>query len=241
VRHVESTGSTGGAPYALYYTRDAPRPRAPARAPVAGRREGVAFLAPIDAEAGGTWLAVSERGLTLCLLNGFPAPGQAEPPEAPSRGRVPLAAIACADAADAVARVAALDLDGFRPFLLAVLDARGDRRLVRWSGREIEAGAPLPPTRPVVSSSFCTHDVRSSREALFARMGQPTRAAHLAYHRSHDPARGPYSVCMHRPDARTVSFSHVRVGRVRIELAYVPGPPCRGEGAQDPLTLARAV
>jgi hypothetical protein len=45
-------------------------------------------------------------------------------------------------------------------------------------------------------------------------------------HRSHGTERGPYSTCMHREDAATVSYTEVTVSRQRADMSYTPGTPC---------------
>src|SRR5687768_2764715 len=57
--------------YFVAFSRDERRSRAPGIGPKVFERAGVKWIAPIDAEAGGTWLAVNELGLTLALLNGY--------------------------------------------------------------------------------------------------------------------------------------------------------------------------
>ena len=47
-------------------------------------------------------------------------------------------------------------------------------------------------------------------------------------HRSHRPARGAHSTCVHRADAGTVSYTEVEVEARRVRVGYVAGPPCRG-------------
>jgi len=45
-------------------------------------------------------------------------------------------------------------------------------------------------------------------------------------HRSHMPKRGPFSICMHRPDAVTVSYTEVAVSGKRATMRYKQGPCC---------------
>jgi hypothetical protein len=45
-------------------------------------------------------------------------------------------------------------------------------------------------------------------------------------HRSHAPKRGPFSICMHRPDAATVSYTEVAVSGKRATMRYKSGPCC---------------
>jgi hypothetical protein len=60
-------------------------------------------------------------------------------------------------------------------------------------------------------------------------------------HRSHTPKRGPFSVCMHRADASTVSYTEVAVSDHRATMRYKPGPACaaiRTTATMLPVTLA---
>ena len=45
-------------------------------------------------------------------------------------------------------------------------------------------------------------------------------------HRSHSPQRGPFSICMHRRDAATVSYTEVAVSKRRATMRYKSGPCC---------------
>jgi hypothetical protein len=56
--------------YHLLCNRDEKKSRASGLGPRVQARHGVQFIAPIDPESGGTWIAVNEFGLSTCLLNG---------------------------------------------------------------------------------------------------------------------------------------------------------------------------
>ena len=73
--------------YQLFCNRDEKHHRLPALPPLSCVHRGMQYVAPVDGDAGGTWLAVNEAGLTLCLLNGnTPAPPeQNEPPPVTSK------------------------------------------------------------------------------------------------------------------------------------------------------------
>jgi len=45
-------------------------------------------------------------------------------------------------------------------------------------------------------------------------------------HRSHKPERGAFSICVHRADARTVSYTEISVSNERVSMNYVDGSPC---------------
>ena len=80
IRPLEAEG------YDLLFNRDESLTRGPELGPEPSRQGGTTFLAPRDSDQGGTWLAVNDHGLTVCLLNGYvPSRGQA-PPSWRSRG-----------------------------------------------------------------------------------------------------------------------------------------------------------
>jgi hypothetical protein len=59
-------------------------------------------------------------------------------------------------------------------------------------------------------------------------------------HRSHSPKRGPFSICMHRRDASTVSYTEVAVSKKRATMRYKSGPCCsNGAIVTKTISLAR--
>jgi hypothetical protein len=226
----------------LFFNRDELRSRGPALPPARQRREGVDFLAPLDADHGGTWIATNEFGLSLCLLNGDESATPGASRLRISRGLLVLDLASCRAADEVTSRLERVDLARYRPFRLALFERSGGTHLAGWDGRRLACAALEDADRPLVSSSFATDDVRASRAARYRRPAPPASdptELHLAFHESHEPERGPYSPCMHRPDARTVSFSRVVVDPRTVRFHYAPHAPCRGRPQGEPLTLAR--
>jgi hypothetical protein len=235
--------------YQLFFNRDERRERGP-EVPAALRRRGrTRFVAPLDGDFGGTWIAVNEHGLSVCLLNGFPAHGAAtgDPRrEYTSRGSLPLSLIELDCCTDISRNLLDRDLAPFRPFVLVAFAPGGAGLTARWSGAGLDIEDQRPAEQPLVSSSFYTEQVRASRVAVFRELvswaahADPA-AGHLAFHASHLPERGPHSPCMHRPDASTVSFSRIEVRDREVAFHYTPRSPCRGLPAEPSAVLGRAV
>jgi hypothetical protein len=241
--------------YQVFFNRDERRTRRPARPPAGSSREGVRYLAPADGDFGGTWLAVNELGVTLALLNGYL--GADDRPAEPGAGFISRGLLASALAGSrsvgaALERLEAPQRTGlggagglarYRSFLLVLLEPDRPAALATWSGGRLTVERSIDQLQPLVSSSFDTAAVREERQRLFAAQepvpGRPPEERHLAFHASHRPSRGPYSPCMHRPEARTVSFSHVRVSPGEVVFAYAPDSPCRARPADPPATLPR--
>jgi hypothetical protein len=53
-------------------------------------------------------------------------------------------------------------------------------------------------------------------------------------HRSHEPEEGPFSICMHRDDACSVSMTEISFLNQKSGLTYHAGSPC---GESDGLRL----
>ena len=197
--------------YELFFNRDESYARGEsALPPRPAVKDGVRFIAPIDAEAGGTWIAANELGLTVCLLNRYPAVPPRLPPAPTRRGHLVMG-MADADSADDVfARLGRLELGVFRPFTLLVLDLEGPARRAWWDGRRLVV-SPSPSPVPLASSSKRSVEAAEAREALWRTLvldrGGPGRERQVAYHRSHQPEPGPLAPCVHRSDGGTVSFT----------------------------------
>lgn len=233
--------------YQVFFNRDERLTRGPALPPAPRRAGTLRFLAPLDSDFGGSWLAVNETGLTLALHNAEEAGeerGREPAGGYTSRGLLVTSLADAASADEVGSRLLSHPLDRYRGFLLTAFDPDGRARLARWSGRTLRFEEESEIPVPLVSSSFDTDEVRSCRAALYRRMRDESDAApierHLAYHESHLPARGASSPCMHRPDAMTVSFSWVLVGRDRIEFRYSPHSPCLGRPAGEGVRLSRS-
>jgi hypothetical protein len=231
--------------YELFCNRDERHTRKTAAPPVIRETRGVRFIAPVDGDHGGTWLGVNESGVSLCLLNryeGAPSsPGgvKANSPDDVkaeydyrSRGLLLASLIDSLTVAHAHARLSGADLSCYRPFTLAVLSTNEPALLVHWSGGQKTFDGAGDDSVPLTSSSYRGAEVIASRQSLFRRMAEESGAVTPSllrdFHRSHEPARGAYSICMHREDAATVSFSHVKVGVESIEFSYQTAPPCAG-------------
>jgi hypothetical protein len=218
--------------YELFFNRDERRTRRPATEPSIDERGGMRFIAPRDGDQGGTWLSVNQAGIAVGVLNLYEEEVAAPPGDYVSRGLLVLS-LADADSADEVlARLGREDPRSYQPFSLAVFEPEEPPRLARWTWRELTVAELGDRDRPFVSSAYDPAAVRQARRAELERLDQEggalTAAALERFHGSHRPARGPFSPCMHRDDARTVSFSRVGVDEREARYSYCAGPPCRG-------------
>jgi len=191
-------------------------------------RGGVRYIAPVDADCGGTWVAANEFGVSVCLLNGNPGLSPAGPHR--SRGLLIRELAWAPSASECVLWAKQLDLPPFAPFTLAAFEPGRSATLAHWDGRELAVDPDGDAHMPLTSSSFDASGVRQSRLDEFARRLGPTGRLDPAllywFHSSHGSSTDAYSPCMHREDAETVSLSWVIVTREAIRFLYLPAAPC---------------
>lgn len=228
--------------YELFFNRDERRARPDALSPRVQSAGAVRFLAPIDPQGGGTWLAVNDRGVAAGLLNLYEREAAAMPASPLSRGLLIPSLMASSSARDLASAAAAGGHAQFAPFVLVAVDP--DFALqVRWDGRRVETAALEKRDLPVSTSSFDTAAVLARRRARWTELvggGLASPAVLEAYHRSRDPAGGAYSVRMERQDARTVSISRIRVTPAAVAFRYEALAADGGSMEPQELELTRA-
>ncbi len=220
--------------YRVFFNRDEQKSRPRARVPGIQQENSVDAIMPIDPQGGGTWVAVNAYGLTFALLNFYQ--GRLPKGRLISRGQLVKACAGFNTAKDAIAYIESLNLAKYAPFSLLCFEPEENRThvvLLRWDGKKIlrsEEHCPL------ISSAVRYDEVYSSRISVYHDvMGElPSVDAseerhegdYVRLHQSHAPNRSAESICMHRDDAETVSFSQINVDAEHIEFYYADGAPC---------------
>lgn len=116
----------------------------PAEAPAVRSWEGVRVLAPLDAQAGGTWLGINAQGLFVALTN---RPAQQAHPAPRSRGLlVKELLVACGSAEHAAEALRALPGERYNPF--NVLAADGLHAFVAMHRGDMQGGVQVLALAP---------------------------------------------------------------------------------------------
>ena len=224
--------------YTVLFNRDERRTRSAGLPPTEQLRGGVRFLAPSDPDGGGSWVSVNDQRLALAILNQYEADQRAEPPLL-SRGQLLVGLADLASQVEVWNRVRTAGLMQYAPFTLAVFEPGLPALLLGWNGQALTDQTLGQSGLLLTSSSVAQHEADRVRRQLFDETmagGAIEESVLEQLHRSHLPAEGPLSVCMHRADAETVSFTRILVSPSLVSLSYVAGAPCRTHAAET-LTL----
>jgi len=182
--------------------------------------------------------------LSLGLLNYYHGKTNTSDPakEYVSRGLLLISLVDSATQSETIQRLKRLDLSDYRPFILTIWEPGKTVVAYIWDHSRQTAQIEENVIFPLSSSSFNARQVIGDRRALFQKLASDHHNVDsdflIYFHRSHLPEPGPYSVCMHRKDAQTVSFSRVIVTIEKIEFHYTPGSPCQNTFL-PPVTLPR--
>jgi len=193
--------------------------------------------------SGGTWIACNGRGNLLALLNrnGNESPNLSEKHR--TRGLAIPELIGLPDLTKTESHFQQMNLDGLFPFrLVGVFRKEKIVNEWQWDGTTKQFLRLCWARKHWFSSSLSDSLAEKERgRACEAAAGEPATGSTgwlRRLHRSHGPRPGPFSVCVHRQDAATVSYTEVRCGGTQISMGYLDGNPCLKNGFDELASLA---
>jgi Transport and Golgi organisation 2 len=236
--------------YLVAMNRDELRIRAAAAAPTLHQIDQLRLLYPQE-PSGGTWIGANSHGNLLALMN-------ANPPKTAGLGVAKLLAklksrgeiipmILQKNTLDQTERaLSGFSFAGMHPFrLFGVFPGAKEVRQWSWDGRRLSSRTQEWIRNHWFSSSRSDSRAEKQRGKTF-EMGwredlQDPAAWLRSLHAGHVPDAGAFSVCVHRQDAATVSYTEVQCAGQELRMTYQPGNPCevRGTPTSVVLTLAQ--
>ena len=219
--------------------RDERLARSLALPPSQHQGERLDWLAPVDPDGGGTWVAINQVGCAVTVLNDYRSSYQPTE-QIRSRGRLVVDLVQSGDLEQVQERLegCAIELARYRPFI-ALVAQRSEAEPARaieahWDGRDLAVKVVELP-RMWVSSGVPGDWAHRARQAEFERFIRnwtgDTDALHSGLDElfsSHQPDKGPLSICMHTPPtAHTVSHTRIQVDSNQAAMEYRAGAPCQ--------------
>ena len=217
--------------YCLGMNRDEKRSRPKGLPPAERNIHGRLVVYPSEPD-GGTWIASNNTGASLALINWYSATARTRA-NTISRGKI-IPSLCTADTAALVhAGLAAIPLDRINPFrLIGVFPSSKEIIEWRWDLKELIRKDHRWRAQQWISSGFDESAAQKSRNKVFKQAQAQKSVETIGWlrrlHRSHLPLVGPFSTCMHRDDAATVSYTEISVRRGSATMRHICGPPCNG-------------
>ncbi|MDB6019562.1 MAG: hypothetical protein JWR19_4051 [Pedosphaera sp.] len=215
--------------YGIAMNRDERLTRVTALPPAQHRLGNRNVLFPSE-PGGGTWIGLNDAGVCLALINWYSVPKHVAD-ETISRGMVAKSALE-ADTLGVVDQIiASLPLARVNPFRVIGIFP-GPQKVIEWRWNLEQLGRREHPwkTNIWISSGFDEPGAQQTRGKVFTTALRQHSHGSLAWlrrlHRSHKSDRGPYSICMHRNDAATVSYTEAVVNSSQATMRYQAGAPC---------------
>lgn len=213
--------------YLVAMNRDELLTRGIARPPESRTVGNLQIICPTDI-SGGTWIAVNSAGTTWALLNWNIRTNASKER---SRGEVVVELAPLSRPSEASTLISPGDLRGIDPFRVVGISAL-DREVIewRWNGVRLQQVTYEWVRNHWFSSGRSDELAAQMRAQAFATAEHESGAGSKEWlrrvHSSHKPERGAFSVCVHRNDAATVSFTEVQVSLEHVRMLYRPGCPC---------------
>lgn len=232
--------STG---YLLGMNRDEKLTRVEALPPKPRFVEGRRVLFPSE-PGGGTWIGLNDTGVCLALINWYSVAARVQR-NALSRGCIVTSAIGGTESGTVDERLAAIPLPRVNPFrLIGVFPAAREVIEWQWNLRKLTRRRHPWKANTWISSGYDEPGAQITRAKNFRAALRQSSVGALDWlrrlHRCHRPERGPYSTCMHRADAATVSYTEVVYSTARAQMRYIAGSPCAARGSDRCVRLPKS-
>lgn len=216
--------------YCLGMNRDEKLTRVTGLPPMKKRVNGNEVICPSE-PTGGTWIALNEAGVCFALINWYSVTDRVKN-QPISRGEVVKIVSGATLPGLADEALNTLRFERLNPFrLIGIFPATNE--ILQWNwDRQRKIRKKLPwRSQQWISSGLNEPEAQRIRGATFR--GLSARTSHddglglvRKLHCSHTPTRGPFSTCVHREDAATVSYTEIAVNSVCGTMSYWAGAPC---------------
>ena len=216
--------------YLMAMNRDEKVTRSAGLFPEIHEFDNMRAIYPNDGD-GGTWFATNEYGIAFALLNWNDVTPHGIVAKTRSRGRVIPALIDSRSLLDLHAVFGASNFKGMMPFrLVGVFPSEREIWEWRWDSTQLDFEIHAWESRHWFSSSLSDELAESLRGTACRSAQHESDAGSKPWlrrlHASHAGGPGPFSLCVHRQDVKTLSYSEVMVTPKYIQMSHFRGSPC---------------
>lgn len=192
--------------------------------------EDAKAIYPNDGD-GGTWIAANEYGIGLAVLNWNDTNPRCAASRKRSRGQVIPALVDSRSLWDLQAVFSVSNFAGMLPFrMVGVFPSEREIWEWRWDSTQLEFQVHEWMSRHWFSSSLSDDQAETLRGLACSDAQHDSDAGSVPWlrrlHASHRGGPGPFSLCVHREDVKTLSYSEVMVTPGYIQVGHFRGSPC---------------
>jgi Transport and Golgi organisation 2 len=192
--------------------------------------DGTRAVYPSDGDDG-SWIATNEYGITLALLNWNDIAPHGPAAKKRSRGRVIPALTDSRSLSDLHEVFGVSNFRGMMPFrLVGVFPAEQEIWEWRWNSAQLDFHVHAWESRHWFSSSLSDEQAESLRGATCRSARHESDVSSVRWLRrlqaSHAGGPGPFSLCVHREDAKTLSYTEVMLSFESVRMGHFLGSPC---------------
>jgi hypothetical protein len=219
--------------YLLGMNRDERITRGAGAPSVAREVGGTRVIYPSDG-SGGTWIGANQNGVALALLNwNDAAPRPTDTAKGRSKGLVIPSLIGSRSSAELSMAMDGFELEGMLPFrLVGVFTSERQICEWRWNAELIEILPHEWEVRHWFSSSLSDREAERVRGSACRDAWNHPDAGSVFWlrrlHASHADATGRFSLCVHRPDVKTLSYTEIESIPTSTRIEHFVGSPCEG-------------
>jgi Transport and Golgi organisation 2 len=215
----------------LGMNRDESRSR-PKALPPEIRTTSTGFSIYPSEPGGGTWIGMNDSGLCLALINWYKVPARTAG-RIVTRGIIVRELLSVQTAKRLFGLLRELPLEAMPPFRLISVSFREPLvKEYRWDQTRLRRVDHLWAANHWFSSGLDQQMAENVRAEVCRQAWKQSDAGSLGWlrrlHRSHLPDR--FSICMHRKDALTVSYTEIAVCDAVATMRYHSGPLCANDG-----------
>jgi hypothetical protein len=215
--------------YVLAMNRDEKFTRPKGLPPKVVRVDGHKVIYPSE-PSGGTWISLNDTGVTYALINWYSVRAEAGQ-NSVSRGIIVKSVCPQTSPSGVFEILKQLPLEKFNPFRLIGVFPK-NRQIFEWCWdlKNLVCRRRRWREQQFISSGLDEPKAQRIRHQTFRIAARQKTAGSLQWlrrlHCSHWPNYGPFSTCMHRADAATVSYAEVMVSAAVKKLKYRADAPC---------------
>ena len=174
--------------------------------------DGRKLLYPMDANAGGTWIGISDRKRLVCVLNGAFKKHKRNPPYRESRGNIAKTLLVVNSASETID---SMDCSGIEPFTMIIVDWKQGLNLMEfvWDGTNKHVAHRPNAPRLWSSSTLYDEQMKAQRQHWFSELrAEKTLTADvlLEFHEKKESGNPDLGLVMNRGYVQTTSITQVQ-------------------------------